>query len=42
MYPGGENERYLEVWNLVFSEFNHNKDNTYTPLQIKILILAWD
>ena len=21
MYPGGENERYLEVWNLVFSEF---------------------
>lgn len=32
MYPGGENERYLEVWNLVFSEFNHNKDHTYTPL----------
>jgi len=22
-YPGGENERYLEVWNLVFSQFNH-------------------
>ena len=22
MYPGGENERYLEVWNLVFSEFS--------------------
>ncbi|AKL92057.1 MULTISPECIES: alanine--tRNA ligase [Staphylococcus] len=35
MYPGGENERYLEVWNLVFSEFNHNKDNTYTPLPNK-------
>ncbi|MBI5975855.1 alanine--tRNA ligase [Staphylococcus canis] len=32
MYPGGENERYLEIWNLVFSEFNHNKDHTYTPL----------
>lgn len=32
MYPGGENERYLEVWNLVFSEFNHNADHTYTPL----------
>ena len=32
MYPGGENERYLEVWNLVFSEFNHNKNHTYTPL----------
>ena len=35
MYPGGENDRYLEVWNLVFSEFNHNKDNTYTPLPNK-------
>ena len=20
-YPGGENERYLEIWNLVFSQF---------------------
>ncbi|MGV3244107.1 alanine--tRNA ligase [Staphylococcus sp. 11262D007BW] len=35
MYPGGENERYLEIWNLVFSEFNHNKDHTYTPLPNK-------
>ena len=35
MYPGGENERYLEVWNLVFSEYNHNKDRTYTPLPNK-------
>ncbi|MGE7666576.1 alanine--tRNA ligase [Ureibacillus composti] len=32
MYPGGENERYLEIWNLVFSQFNHNPDGTYTPL----------
>lgn len=35
MYPGGENERFLEVWNLVFSEFNNNKDHTYTPLPNK-------
>lgn len=35
LYPGGENERYLEVWNLVFSEFNHNPDGTYTPLPKK-------
>ncbi|WP_271401241.1 alanine--tRNA ligase [Salinicoccus roseus] len=35
MYPGGENERYLEIWNLVFSEFNHNKDGSYTPLPKK-------
>ncbi len=32
LYPGGENDRYLEIWNLVFSQFNHNPDNTYTPL----------
>ncbi|MDT2612176.1 alanine--tRNA ligase [Enterococcus dongliensis] len=31
-YPGGENERYLEIWNLVFSEFNHTPQNTYEPL----------
>lgn len=35
LYPGGENERYLEVWNLVFSEFNHNPDGTYTQLPKK-------
>ncbi|MCM0583487.1 alanine--tRNA ligase [Weissella diestrammenae] len=22
-YPGGENERYLEIWNIVFSQYNH-------------------
>ncbi|MRH43030.1 alanine--tRNA ligase [Aquibacillus halophilus] len=32
LYPGGENERYLEIWNVVFSQFNHNPDDTYTPL----------
>jgi alanyl-tRNA synthetase len=32
LYPGGENDRYLEVWNLVFSQFNHNPDGTYTLL----------
>ena len=35
LYPGGENERHLEVWNLVFSQFNHNPDGTYTPLPKK-------
>lgn len=35
MVPGGENERWLEVWNLVFSQFNHNKDGSYTPLPNK-------
>ncbi|WP_125550428.1 alanine--tRNA ligase [Loigolactobacillus zhaoyuanensis] len=34
-YPGGENERYLEVWNIVFSEFNHKPDGTYEPLPHK-------
>ncbi|MBE3594414.1 MAG: alanine--tRNA ligase [Candidatus Carbobacillus altaicus] len=35
LYPGGENERYLEIWNLVFSQYNHNPDGTYTPLPSK-------
>ena len=35
LYPGGENNRYVEIWNLVFSEFNHNPDDTYTPLPNK-------
>ncbi|RBW70449.1 alanine--tRNA ligase [Bacillus taeanensis] len=35
LYPGGENERYLEIWNLVFSQFNHNPDGSYTPLPKK-------
>ncbi|WP_273478239.1 alanine--tRNA ligase [Ignavigranum ruoffiae] len=34
-YPGGENERWLEIWNLVFSEFNHMPDDTYQPLPHK-------
>lgn len=34
-YPGGENERYLEIWNLVFSEFNHQSDGSYEPLPHK-------
>jgi alanyl-tRNA synthetase len=34
-YPGGENERWLEIWNLVFSEFNHKPDDTYEPLPSK-------
>lgn len=34
MYPGGENERYLEIWNIVFSQFNHlpgMTDNSQYP-----------
>lgn len=34
-YPGGENERWLEIWNLVFSEFNHKPDGSYEPLPHK-------
>lgn len=31
-FPGGENERWLEIWNIVFSQFNHLPDDTYEPL----------
>src|SRR5699024_5743687 len=31
-YPGGENSRWLEIWNLVFSQFNHLPDGTYEDL----------
>lgn len=34
-YPGGENEQWLEIWNLVFSEYNHLPDDSYQPLPQK-------
>jgi alanyl-tRNA synthetase len=33
--PGGENERFLEYWNLVFMQFDQNPANTLTPLPAK-------
>jgi alanyl-tRNA synthetase len=33
--PGGENERFLEYWNLVFMQFEQNPVNTLTPLPAK-------
>ena len=30
--PGGENERFLEYWNLVFMTYDQNPPNTLTPL----------
>src|SRR5690348_4376421 len=30
--PGGDNERFLEYWNLVFMQFEQNPVNTLTPL----------
>src|SRR4051812_12063822 len=30
--PGGENERFLEYWNLVFMQFEQDPVNTLTPL----------
>ncbi len=30
--PGGENERFLEFWNLVFMQYNQDPPNPLTPL----------
>lgn len=35
MFPGGENARYLEIWNIVFSQWNHMPDDTYVDLKHK-------
>ena len=33
--PGCDCGRFLELWNLVFTQFNQNADGTYTPLKHK-------
>jgi alanyl-tRNA synthetase len=33
--PGGDNERFLEYWNLVFMQFEQNPINTLAPLPAK-------
>jgi alanyl-tRNA synthetase len=33
--PGGDNDRFLEYWNLVFMEFDQNPPNKLTPLPAK-------
>jgi alanyl-tRNA synthetase len=33
--PGGENERFIEYWNLVFMQFNQDPENVLTPLPAK-------
>ncbi len=33
--PGGDNERFLEYWNLVFMQFDQNPANMLTPLPAK-------
>ena len=32
---GCDCDRYLEIWNLVFTQYNQNDDETYTPLKNK-------
>ena len=33
--PGCDCDRFLELWNLVFTQYNQNEDGTYSPLKHK-------
>ena len=33
--PGCDCDRYLEIWNLVFTQYDQHEDGTYTPLASK-------
>ncbi len=33
--PGCDCDRFLEIWNLVFTQYNQNEDGTYSPLKNK-------
>ena len=33
--PGGDNERFMEYWNLVFMQYDQEPRNTLTPLPAK-------
>lgn len=37
---GGDGDRFLEIWNLVFSQFDRQKDGSYLPLAKRTLIPA--
>ena len=38
--PGCDCDRFLEIWNLVFTQFNQMPDGTYPPLKTRTLIPA--
>ena len=40
--PNGAGDRMMEIWNLVFMQYNRDAKGTLTPFPSRVSIRAWD